>query len=50
MIQKDEVLKEKRVRWEESLAKDIYVDEAVNVLNDLVKIKGSTTPIAQLKS
>jgi len=50
LIQKDEVLKEKRVRWEESLAKDIYVDEAVNVLNDLVKIKGSTTPIAQLKS
>ncbi len=50
LIQKDEVLKEKRVRWEESLAKDIYVDEAVNVLNDLVKIKGSTSPIAQLKS
>jgi carboxyl-terminal processing protease len=50
LIQKDEVLKEKRVRWEESLAKDIYIDEAVNVLNDLVKIKGSTTPIAQLKS
>jgi carboxyl-terminal processing protease len=28
-------LKEKRERWHESLAKDIYVEEAVNVLNDL---------------
>lgn len=28
-------LKEKRVRWHESLSKDIYVDEALNVLGDL---------------
>lgn len=28
-------LKEKRERWHESLTKDIYVEEAVNILNDL---------------
>ena len=28
-------LKEKRDRWHESLAKDIYVEEAINVLDDL---------------
>ncbi len=31
----DLALKEKRNRWHESLAKDIYVDEALNVLGDL---------------
>ena len=31
----DLALKEKRVRWHESLSKDIYVDEALNVLGDL---------------
>jgi len=31
----DNVLKEKRDRWHESLAKDIYVEEALNVLDDL---------------
>lgn len=31
----DLALKEKRIRWHESLAKDIYVDEALNVLGDL---------------
>lgn len=46
---KDEELKEKRVRWEESLKKDIYIDEAINVLYDLSGIKHGKTPIAQLK-
>jgi carboxyl-terminal processing protease len=32
---KDETLREKRNRWHESLAKDIYIDEALNVLKDL---------------
>ena len=32
---KDNVLKEKRDRWHEGLAKDIYVEEALNVLDDL---------------
>ncbi|HEU4788138.1 MAG TPA: carboxy terminal-processing peptidase [Flavobacterium sp.] len=34
-ISKDPVLKEKRERWHESLSKDIYVEEALNVLDDL---------------
>ncbi|GEC71028.1 carboxyl-terminal processing protease [Flavobacterium flevense] len=34
-MSKDNVLKEKRDRWHESLAKDIYVEEALNVLDDL---------------
>ncbi len=31
----DKVLKEKRERWHEGLAKDVYVEEALNVLDDL---------------
>jgi carboxyl-terminal processing protease len=31
----DVSLKEKRDRWHESLSKDIYVEEAINVLDDL---------------
>jgi carboxyl-terminal processing protease len=31
----DGALKEKRERWHESLSKDIYVEEAINILNDL---------------
>ncbi|NMH27185.1 carboxy terminal-processing peptidase [Flavobacterium silvaticum] len=34
-IAADNLLKEKRQRWHESLGKDIYVEEAVNVLDDL---------------
>ncbi len=33
--EKDSVLKEKRQRWHESLSKDIYVEEALNILDDL---------------
>ncbi|MGL2987020.1 carboxy terminal-processing peptidase [Flavobacterium sp. RSSA_27] len=32
---KDPTLKEKRERWHESLSKDIYVEEALNILDDL---------------
>ena len=35
MMRQDTVLREKRKRWHKSLAKDIYVEEAVNVLQDL---------------
>ncbi|MBC7438491.1 MAG: carboxy terminal-processing peptidase, partial [Flavobacterium sp.] len=35
LIEKDSVLKEKRVRWHESLSKDAYVEEALNILGDL---------------
>ncbi|WP_324217263.1 carboxy terminal-processing peptidase [Flavobacterium sp.] len=40
----DVTLKEKRERWHESLSKDIYVEEAINVLDDLqskVAVKGT---------
>ncbi|KIX21011.1 peptidase S41 [Flavobacterium sp. 316] len=36
--QKDNILKEKRERWHEELQKDIYVDEALNVLSDIEKL------------
>ncbi|WP_281322817.1 carboxy terminal-processing peptidase [Flavobacterium aestivum] len=35
VMTKDAALKEKRERWHESLSKDIYVEEALNVLDDL---------------
>ncbi|HEX8563607.1 MAG TPA: carboxy terminal-processing peptidase [Flavobacterium sp.] len=34
-IAKDATLKEKRERWHKTLAKDIYIEEAINVLGDL---------------
>jgi len=44
-MKKDNVLKEKRDRWHESLSKDIYVEEAIHILNDLQSEnnKGLTT-------
>lgn len=35
LMKQDTVLREKRKRWHKNLAKDIYVEEAVNVLQDL---------------
>ncbi len=35
LMKNDASLKEKRERWHESLKKDIYVEEALNVLDDL---------------
>lgn len=50
---KDAVLKEKRDRWHEALSKDIYVEEALNVLDDLqskeVIKKSIPTKIKKLK-
>jgi carboxyl-terminal processing protease len=34
-MKNDPVLKEKRDRWHESLSKDIYIEEAIHILNDL---------------
>jgi len=31
----DTILKEKRQRWHESLSKDVYIEEAINVLSDI---------------
>lgn len=35
LFKKDTILQEKRERWHKNLAKDAYVEEALNVLNDL---------------
>ncbi len=35
LMEKDSILKIKRERWHEALSKDVYVEEALNVLNDL---------------
>ncbi|WP_298477938.1 carboxy terminal-processing peptidase [uncultured Maribacter sp.] len=35
LFTKDSILREKRNRWHKQLAKDVYVEEAVNVLQDL---------------
>lgn len=35
LMEQDTVLKEKRKRWHKSLSKDVYIEEALNVLNDL---------------
>lgn len=35
LFEKDSFLKEKRERWHKSLTKDIYIEEALNVLDDL---------------
>ncbi len=35
LFTKDSVLREKRDRWHKNLAKDVYVEEAINVLEDL---------------
>lgn len=37
LMESDSIFKEKRTRWFESLSKDIYVEEAINVLQDLQK-------------
>jgi len=48
---KDASLKEKRERWHESLSKDIYVEEALNVLDDLQSkpVVKKTIPVALKK-
>lgn len=51
IMQKDTLLKEKRVRWHESLAKDAYIEEALNILDDmqLKGVKKSGVPTSQAK-
>ena len=46
-ILNDSILVKKRKRWEETLSKDIYIDEAVNILSDLSKISVNYKKIAQ---
>jgi carboxyl-terminal processing protease len=35
ILKKDTILADKRINWHKSLSKDIYIDEAVNVLSEL---------------
>jgi carboxyl-terminal processing protease len=35
LMDQDSVLMQKRNRWHMALAKDVYIEEALNVLNDL---------------
>ena len=46
-ISNDSILTKKRERWEESLSKDIYLDEAINILNDLKKATVDFKKVAQ---
>ncbi|MDB4303224.1 carboxy terminal-processing peptidase [Desulfosarcina sp.] len=45
---KDSVLELKRNRWHESLSQDVYIEEALNVLEDL-KMSYSITKVAAVK-
>ena len=44
----DDIVKEKKSRWIESLEKDFFIEEAVNILEDL-NINLSSQPLAQIK-
>lgn len=48
IFSKDTILEEKRSRWHESLSKDVYIEEALNVLNDL-KMTYSIKKVATVK-
>jgi len=47
---KDIVLKEKRDRWHEELGKDPYVDESLNVIQDIAKLVKSSNYVSVNKS
>ena len=50
IMQKDTLLKEKRVRWHESLAKDAYVEESLNILEDMQPSGGKKTAVPSSKT
>lgn len=47
LFKTDKELQEKRTRWYESMTKDVYIDEAVNVLEDLHVTINKNKKIAQ---
>ncbi|MGM5469538.1 carboxy terminal-processing peptidase [Flavobacteriaceae bacterium LMO-SS05] len=52
LMEKDSVLKQKRDRWHQNLSQDVYMEEALNVLNDLkmtyaIKTKVATTTVKE---
>ncbi|WP_108868096.1 carboxy terminal-processing peptidase [Aquimarina aquimarini] len=48
MMKEDSILERKRNRWHESLSKDVYVEEAISVLEDLKinNIRRSKNPVS----
>jgi carboxyl-terminal processing protease len=48
LFETDTILKEKRTRWHTSLSQDVYIEEALNVLEDL-KISYSIKKVATVK-
>ena len=46
LMEKDSVLMEKRDRWHIALSKDVYVEEAINVLHDLKMTHAIKTKVA----
>ncbi|RNC84118.1 MAG: tail-specific protease [Winogradskyella sp.] len=50
LVAKDSVLKEKRKRWHKSLSKDVYIEEALNVLQDLKLSYAIKNNVAQIKN
>jgi carboxyl-terminal processing protease len=50
LMEQDSVLKEKRKRWHQSLAKDVYIEEALNVLNDLKMSYAIKNKVATVKN
>ncbi len=50
IMQKDTLLKEKRVRWHESLSNDAYVEEAINILDDMQPIGNKKTAVPTSKT
>ena len=50
MFAQDTTLQEKRTRWHKSLSKDVYVEEAVNVLKDLKESKERKMKLANIKN
>lgn len=49
LFTQDSILREKRNRWHEDLAKDVYIEEAINVLQDLKKNTIKSGKIASVK-
>ncbi|WP_432411797.1 carboxy terminal-processing peptidase [Rasiella sp. SM2506] len=50
LMKQDTTLREKRKRWHKSLAKDIYVEEAINVLEDLKGTNIKAKKVANIKN
>ncbi|MDX1461937.1 MAG: carboxy terminal-processing peptidase [Marinirhabdus sp.] len=50
LMRQDTTLREKRKRWHKSLAKDIYVEEAINVLEDLKITNIKAKKVADIKN